>query len=369
MKKSKHHYVPKFYLKHFSSATDRINVFLLQSQYAIENVGLRHQCYRDKFYGQTEEIEEAISRIESDAAPLINEIVCNSTLPDWRSSDHYLLLRFIALQSQRTLRAAENLASGFNGMRELVLEGRPRTSITNVDLAQIDSGQAIFFLLAYLDKLTFLMSDMSIHLAINNTNSLFITSDNPLFRYNFYCEKIEGISTVGYARRGLQLFLPISPRHSVMLYDNKVYKYGKRDLNKTIIDNDQDVLTLNRFQLLNASKTILFSNWSYRDLLAKLSKSCGAHRKYMVPFVQELFSKDGKKGSSILQISDRRPNLRLALSFLSTRRAASRVDMSRRISLYRVSQEVLAEMTPKPPLPERVEQGLQGRTFRPRNTT
>ncbi|WP_325048659.1 DUF4238 domain-containing protein [Peribacillus glennii] len=63
----------------------------------------------------------------------------------------------------------------------------------------------------------------------------FITSDNPVVRYNsFYISKRypRGFS---YITRGLQLFLPISPHKCIMLYDRLAYDIpeAKKSVNLT----------------------------------------------------------------------------------------------------------------------------------------
>ena len=51
MSQKKHHYVPRFYLKHFASSPRRINVLNLKDFKPDHDGPLKDQCYRNHLYG------------------------------------------------------------------------------------------------------------------------------------------------------------------------------------------------------------------------------------------------------------------------------------------------------------------------------
>jgi hypothetical protein len=60
MPKNKHHFVPRFYLSAFQSAPQRINILRLGASIGVRDASLKDQCYQHKFYGSTDDIEDAL---------------------------------------------------------------------------------------------------------------------------------------------------------------------------------------------------------------------------------------------------------------------------------------------------------------------
>ena len=108
MAKNKHHYVPKFYLKLFASDKARssvpklINIYNLRRKAIIEDAGLGDQCYKHKFYGKTDELEDALAVFEGECSRLILQIIETEKLPPKGTLEYFFLLNFIALQHLRT---------------------------------------------------------------------------------------------------------------------------------------------------------------------------------------------------------------------------------------------------------------------------
>ncbi|HEY3103207.1 MAG TPA: DUF4238 domain-containing protein, partial [Pyrinomonadaceae bacterium] len=114
MGKGKHHYVPKLYLKAFSSRPRRINIYAFRTQQFVSDVGLKDQCQRPKFYGKTDAVEDDLMKLETIVTPVLRDIVRESRLPQCDSRQHAHLLLFVAFQLSRTPLAADNLVKGFN---------------------------------------------------------------------------------------------------------------------------------------------------------------------------------------------------------------------------------------------------------------
>lgn len=72
--KKKHHFVPRFYLSAFRSAPKRIHLLGVDSTHAIPDVGIRDQCYRHRFHGPRNEVEDALGRMEGRTAKVIRPI-------------------------------------------------------------------------------------------------------------------------------------------------------------------------------------------------------------------------------------------------------------------------------------------------------
>ena len=107
--KRKHHFVPKLYLKAFESEPRRIQLYNLIASRYVENASLRNQCYRSKFYGQTDSVEDYLMKLEDFIAPVLRSIVTKDTIPPFGSEDFLLLLSFVAMQILRTPTSADRV--------------------------------------------------------------------------------------------------------------------------------------------------------------------------------------------------------------------------------------------------------------------
>jgi hypothetical protein len=93
----KHHFVPRFYLKRFSSDGKSINLYNLKSSGAILRANLKNQCYRDYFYGRKLDVERALAGVEDEAANLFRQIDHYGCLPPPHSPEHVELLLHILI--------------------------------------------------------------------------------------------------------------------------------------------------------------------------------------------------------------------------------------------------------------------------------
>jgi hypothetical protein len=204
------------------------------------------------------------------------------------------------------------------------------------------------------------IDDLKTHLICCNEQQRFITSDNPVFRYNQYCEGIKGMATHGAICRGLQIFLPLSPNVLLLLYDGWVYKVGKRDNQVSSSLPDADIAVLNKLQVANAETNLYFSNWSDRDGLQELIRQ--SRRLHIASPVEvvEFPEVGATQHSSLLQTYERVPNMNLKLSFIGFRRAARRIPLMERAKMYRKDMPL-----PDLPKPPGWEGGRRRRVFGP----
>jgi len=90
--KKRQHFVPKFYMRQFSSDTSvplkerkRIHILNLRLGKLLRNVGLKEQCYRDYFYGKDLARENQFARQEGFAQLVFSKIIANRRLPAYGS--------------------------------------------------------------------------------------------------------------------------------------------------------------------------------------------------------------------------------------------------------------------------------------------
>lgn len=178
------------------------------------------------------------------------------------------------------------------------------------------------------------LDDLKMCLLSANSPDAFMTSDNPVFKYNLYCESFTAGGTTGATSTGLLIFLPISPRFCLLLYDGSVYKVGRPGKQELIITTSADVNLINGMQYIGADANLYFSKGFSSDYFERLSATYGGARLEMG--IRTIEAAEVGNPLNILVHQYRHiPNLHLSLSFLSIRRNARRVSLASRIKSYR----------------------------------
>ena len=85
------------------------------------------------------------------------------------------------------------------------------------------------------------LDDLKMQLINAAPGSQFVTSDNPVFQYNLYCEESNEGGKIGALKVGLLLFIPLSPQLCLLLYDGSVYKVGQPNISRPVISTDDEL--------------------------------------------------------------------------------------------------------------------------------
>ena len=255
---AQHHYVPRFYLSQFASKARRINIYNLEGKFVKEDISLREQCRRPNYY-KDPSIEAALGRMEEEAAKALRILMKN---PTPRLSES--ILRFIAAQILRTPSSVK-ISESLQGKLLHHLGATHQFSESQLlDLGAIPHDQLPIHHLTVMDDLVNAMEDLR-PLIFNLAKSVLITSDNPVVKYNQYYERVRGMGTTGVGQKGLQIFLPLSPSHLLVLYDGNIYDHVK---SRRPTGNDID--SINAFQIVSAETNVYFSDWTHKDRLTDL---------------------------------------------------------------------------------------------------
>lgn len=347
MSQQKHHYVPHFYLKQFASAPKCINILNLKDLKSYRNGSLKNQCYRKHLYGLDDSIEKSLAQLEGVAAPAIASIIQSSRLPGRSSREQEHLLRFLALQMMRTPLAIDKVTRTIDKTRANLLSSYGGMSPQLDEQLTLRPYEAARIALSHFEHICRCFSGLDCRLLVNRTAHSFITSDNPSFKYNLYCETLKGIGILGAAQIGFMLFTPLSPHHLIFLLDKETYKCKPIHQTVTFLDDPQDLHHLNKMQVVNADCNLLFSNWSECDGITKLARKFARLRKFKQMIVRELVPADGTEGNGILQTYEQTATLGLKLSFLSIRREARRTPVEERLGDCREPFD-FAKLRPSP---------------------
>lgn len=251
-----HHYVPRFYLRNFSRSGKSIDLFNIDSQRQIKNAPIKGQCCRDYFYGKSPENEKSLSAAEGEVAQLFRLINEQVRLPHNYTAGHLLLCFHIATQAGRTQYAADTVNALTDGMMREHLKHDP--SVTQDMLAQVRFGYDNPALISTAQgALSFpLLMDLECRMLLAPRGTEFITSDNPVVMYNqFMMWRTDGSNT-GIASKGLQIFFPIWPFLTLVMYDRDVYHFGSARSAPVHLASAIDVHELNMLQVASATKNV-----------------------------------------------------------------------------------------------------------------
>lgn len=190
--------------------------------------------------------------------------------------------------------------------------------------------------LATLKALPYMLTgilDLRAHL-ISSSSNVFLTSDNPVVRYNQYCEGIEHSGVTGVASKGLQLFVPLSPRHYLILYDSSTYRAVAGRFTRKSKAVDSDIDQLNKIQLMSAEDHIYFSERQQLQDILRLLPEVSDLRDIDRTVVQE-YGQDDNPSSSLLHMYEQMENMSVNLTFLRVRGKSRKVPIWDRPQQFR----------------------------------
>ncbi|MGY5807240.1 DUF4238 domain-containing protein [Rhizobium sp. LEGMi198b] len=256
------HYVPRCYLKNFSSEISLrcINLLNINRELSIRNAPIKNQCEKSFFYGKDLVIEKSLQNIEGDYSRIAASIVKEEIL---RSEEIEFLRQFTYLQYLRTDYAAKRMQIAHSEMADLIYEfdsdSRPK------------DAEEVSILLELFDSTKHSIDDLKFVIIKNETRTNFITSDDPAIVTNRFPKSTGDLGAAGLNNSGCILFLPINPIYSISFYDGGIYTLPDKLKYTLRLKKYSDVKALNQLQIIKAQKNIYFSTWQERDeLLAEL---------------------------------------------------------------------------------------------------
>lgn len=251
-----HHYVPRFYLKNFSRSGKNIDLFNIDRGQLIRNAPIKGQCCRDYFYGKSPEQEKSLSSVEGEVATLFKIIMDQVRLPHPFTAGHLLLCFHIATQANRTQYAADSVNELVDGMWREILKHDPKVTPDMLQQVRFGYDNPGLISLGYAALGFPLLMDLECRVLLSPRGSEFITSDNPIVMYNQFMHwRTEGSHTA-LASKGLQVFFPMWPFLTLVMYDRDVYHFGGAKSALVHMASPRDVHELNMLQFISATKNV-----------------------------------------------------------------------------------------------------------------
>jgi|SRR5579875_477156 len=329
-----HHFVPQFYLRNFASSEDgkHIGLYNYQRNILVPFAAIKHQACEKFLYGDDDEIEAALSKLEHYTAYIFQRLLQYFMPPPENSFFFSILLEFVLYQLSRTVKAGketnEMLSSGFK-------EVFKKTALYKEKYENIEflHEQPTLFSLVFTGQALPLMKYLSCKLLINRSNMPFITSDQPAFKYNSFLEqKKRKQGTTGLASKGLQIFLPIHPQVMLIFYDPAVYKLGNRK-DKTIETfNFSDIDQLNGLQYIHSDSQLFFSYGVDKNYFAKLTSKYQKIKMASGPISTSYNKKgDDEKRNFLIVNTNNEPQIALNLSFMTLTKHAKQFELDNKV--------------------------------------
>lgn len=333
-----HHFVPQFYLRNFSSNKKQIKLYNFSGDRFVTEASISGQCYRRKLHAFSPGLEEKLGVMEAAASIVLRSVMSDQLLPSPKTKEWMDLLIFILFQKVRTSRSIQSIDTINNFLINQVKKGAeqdPENILNNLTDNVTPPLQIVFSILPEIAQVA---TDLQVHLLINDTAEKFITCDDPVVLHNMYCEGITYRGVLGWDCRGLQVFLPLSPRHMLMLYDLDTYRViGDQGLRHTTTLSDiRDVGCLNTLQALNAHENLYFMG----EVSAEFEAFCREMRARRIQgrtaLVESKMTKNADGTSSqLLHAFELLLPIRLTPNFIKIRRSAISVPLHKRVALYR----------------------------------
>lgn len=332
--KKNQHFVPRFYLKRFSVLENGKELRLFNKKLGkfISRASLSNQASNKFYYGKDGELENDLAYSESIFAGVIRQIIETETLPKYSSRDHIRLLHFAVMTEYRNpikriaMEKITEILSGYIKQHEKLPEKYRDEEF------QLKLSDPVAFALKNQNKNVLMITDLHIKLISNETNIPFVTSDNPVVQYNQFLEHKTPLESItGYGVKGIQIFIPISTRYMLVLFDSQVYYLGKKKSKVIHVTRPTEIDQLNILQVINSDQMVYGNermNEVYVKHLFEMSK------KFKSP--REEISQKTQTGERTFMVYHGTASCRikLNLSFVALSTYAERIDFSQGHMVY-----------------------------------
>lgn len=349
----KQHIIPQHYLKGFSkeredptiSTGDKIIYFHNVKTEKRHRSAIKNISYGNYFYGKDEfyevnnlddedsdedsldckNLEDILNRFETQHNDLLARIIDYKNLA-LTLEETYSLYYFLILLKTRTKSSRQHAVKAAKTMYEsfcqMCLDKNDRHDLRAIATPDPLGTHAVFMqtLVGSVDKKLPLMIDLSAVLLINDTETNFITSDNPVIFYNYIAPNYSKYKiTTALACSGFMMFCPITEKLSILLYDKDLYHVHKHSQTTVRVKEKSDIDSINKLQVLSCNEEIYCYDESEIDYIKNLRSNVEKYIKEPQVTVTKLNKKYKNPyaiGDEIYTTQFIEPYYKIRLSFL-----------------------------------------------------
>lgn len=266
----KHHFVPRFYLKRFSSSGKSISIYHVPSKRKIDSGNLSNQCYRDYFYGKEPEVEKSLASIEASASRVLHQLLEG----EYSALDQMTLILYIAIQHGRTTYTVDAINDMADKFAKHMLQYKFKELGADPEHFRIEYTKTSQLALIGAVIHHYLLLDLDMKIVRLSDGQCFITSDAPVILYNQFFQDDLRFHNDGFGSKGLMVFFPIDSKHLILLYDRNVYAIGGRSNGRVTNPCASDIDQINGLQIAAANESVYFldSRFPVEDLSSRYSR-------------------------------------------------------------------------------------------------
>lgn len=156
--------------------------------------------------------------------------------------------------------------------------------------------------------------DLTPILIRNTTDLNFISSDAPVVKNNYINDA--KYSFMGYQSIGLQIFLPLNPKLSLLFYDPAMYTIPDAKKGIVSVSSRQDVDKINRMQIKNCLENVIFSDLGEKEYVKHIHLALEKEKKsksiIIKPFHKYKPQGELTKEIVVVQSEGENPNIRFS---------------------------------------------------------
>ena len=256
------HFVPRCYLRPFTIDEDNkaINLYNIDQKKFIPKAPVKNQCSKDYFYGQDDQLEQAIQLVESGYAQALRSVL--SSNKSLSNGNKIVLRTFWLFQHLRTEAAAERSVK--------MSESNSLIAGIETEYFKLGIKEAVLMTVRMFAETIDVIDDLKFCIFRNKTKQPFLTSDDPAVLTNkWHLENKRGRPhSFGLLSAGAIIILPISSKLLFLGYDGDVYNITH---NQGVIDikSERDVIAINQHQLLNCRANIFLHDSKHSEMVIK----------------------------------------------------------------------------------------------------
>ena len=326
----KQHFVPKFFLRGFASAPKQIHLFNKERKRNIFDASLKDQCQKSNFYDDDDSVDAELRRLENDLAPAFVAFRDRSTTRVKESDIKEAVMEVMIMLYGRTQRRFEQHQRIVDA--DSLPFHHPSGTKVQLDVSREVSPLEMLALnyRGMIDGIAGLRYQL-----VKDPSESFLVGDAPVVLYNQYCEGTNGVGVLGLLKRGIQIFLPLSPKLSMVAYDAQTYRLrtSKDRSNNISFATKSDVRSMNILQMSNALNNVYFSKCDVASSLEEVLDAIPETRIEDLDGISDFHEEVGP--DMIRMYYSRMVDLGIELSFMRIKPGAARIPISKRIQLLR----------------------------------
>lgn len=248
-KTKRQHYVPQFLLRYFSDLSNVnsksiISMYILEQNIIKEKIPIKSVCYCENIYGDDDIVEKMFSKMESEWARVLNQIN-SSNRHIIKVKDKSNIASFIAFQYLRTKKREAYLERMTDEWIKFI---DSKDAVLFKNKLENNSSIAINLSLIQFRNISQYLSDLDYVILDNKSNIDFIISDNPVIFINIFSPNNFGVHSIGNV-----LWVPISPRKLLLLYDRKAINLIASGFE---LNSDETIKAINSYQYIVMDKLL-----------------------------------------------------------------------------------------------------------------